>query len=44
MLSSVVPTENVASVFRIQSLFALGCDFITTKLSELQLHTISCNY
>lgn len=36
--------RNVASVFRIQSLSALGCDFITTKLSVLQTHTISCDY
>lgn len=36
--------ENVASVFRIQSLSALGCDFIAIKLSVLQLGTISCHY
>lgn len=44
LLNSDVPTENVASVFRIQSLFALGSDFIITELSVLRLHTTSCNY
>lgn len=44
LLNSDVPTENVASVFRIESRFALGSDFIITELSVLRLHTTSCNY